>query len=139
MKILLLGGGGREHALAWKMSLAPQTEKIYVTKGANAGLLSFCEDTGIDATDGKALAKFAKENNIQLVMIGPEAPLCAGIANVLRNQGGLTVGGKSAAGSLKGLLPGESRVLFAKGAPLDGALLLVSKKLLAPVPLARGE
>ena len=58
MKILLLGGGGREHALAWKMSLAPQTEKIYVTKGANAGLLSFCEDTGLDAMDGKALAKF---------------------------------------------------------------------------------
>ena len=49
------------------------------------------------------------------------------------------VGGKSAAGSLKGLLPGESRVLFAKGAHLDGALTLVSKKLLAPIPLARGE
>ena len=51
----------------------------------------------------------------------------------------LAVGGKSAAGSLKGLLPGESRVLFAKGARLDGALALVSKKFLAPIPLARGE
>ena len=51
----------------------------------------------------------------------------------------LAVGGKSAAGSLKGLLPGESRVLFAKGAHLDGALALVSKKFLAPIPLARGE
>ena len=51
----------------------------------------------------------------------------------------LAVGGKSAAGSLKGLLPGESRVLFAKDARLDGALALVSKKLLAPIPLVRGE
>ena len=92
MKILLLGGGGREHALAWKLSLAPQTEKIYVTSGANAGILSFCEDTGIDAQDGKSLAKFAKENNIQLTVIGPEAPLCAGVANELRNMGLAVIG-----------------------------------------------
>lgn len=70
-----------------------------------------------------------------------------GVAVTVTNRGvappyhdiGLTVGGKSAAGSLKGLLPGESRVLFAKGAPLDGALLLVSKKLLAPIPLPKAE
>ena len=102
MKILLLGGGGREHALAWKMSLAPQTEKIYVTKGANAGLLEFCEDTGIDAQDGKGLAKFARENNIQLIMIGPEAPLCSGIANVLRNQGLAVIGPDEAGARLEG-------------------------------------
>ena len=70
-----------------------------------------------------------------------------GVAVTVANRGvapsyheiGLTVGGTSAAGSLKGLLPGESRVLFAKGAQPDGELLLVSKKLLKPVPLARGE
>ena len=70
-----------------------------------------------------------------------------GVAVTVANRGvappyhdiGLTVGGKSASGTLKGLLPGESRVLFAKDAQPDGALLLVSKKLLAPIPLVRGE
>lgn len=70
-----------------------------------------------------------------------------GVAVTVRNDGvappyhdiGVTVGGMSADGTLKGLLPGESRVLFAKGAPLDGALMLVSRKLLAPIPLPKAE
>ena len=87
MKILLLGAGGREHALAWKLAQSKQTEKIYVTSGANAGLLEVCEEIGIKALEGAKLAEFAKENKVGLVVIGPEAPLCAGVAEELRKSG----------------------------------------------------
>ena len=92
MKILLLGAGGREHALAWKLAQSKQTEKIYVTSGANAGLLEVCEEIGIKALEGAKLAEFAKENKVGLVVIGPEAPLCAGVAEELRKSGLAVVG-----------------------------------------------
>lgn len=98
MKILLLGGGGREHALAWKMSLSPRTEKIYVTSGANAGLLECCEEIAVKADDAPGLISFAKENGIGLVMVGPEAPLCAGVASAMR-EAGLAVIGPDAFGA----------------------------------------
>ena len=98
MKILLLGGGGREHALAWKLSQSGRAEKIYVTSGANAGLLELCEEIPLGASDGKALAAFAKEKGVGLVVIGPEAPLCAGVVNDLRNHG-LAVFGPDASGA----------------------------------------
>jgi phosphoribosylamine--glycine ligase len=98
MKILLLGGGGREHALAWKMSLSPRTEKIYVTSGANAGLLECCEEIAVKAEDAPGLAAFAKEKGVGLVMVGPEAPLCAGVASAMR-EAGLAVIGPDALGA----------------------------------------
>jgi len=98
MKILLLGGGGREHALAWKMSLSPRTEKIYATSGANAGLLECCEEIAVKADDAPGLIGFAKENGIGLVMVGPEAPLCAGVASAMR-EAGLAVIGPDAFGA----------------------------------------
>ena len=102
MKILLLGAGGREHALAWKMSLSPQAEKIFVTKGANAGLLECCEEVKIDQSDALSLINFAKENDIGLIMIGPEAPLCAGVASELRKAGLAVVGPDAAGARLEG-------------------------------------
>ena len=92
MKILLLGAGGREHALAWKLAQSKQVEKIYVTSGANAGLLEVCEETPLSALDSPKLAEFARENNVGLVVIGPEAPLCAGVAGELRKAGLAVVG-----------------------------------------------
>lgn len=102
MKILLIGGGGREHALAWKLAQGAQTEKIYVTAGACAGLCDMCETVDIPATDGKALARFAKEQGVGLAVIGPEAPLCAGVADDFRKLGLAVFGPDSKGARLEG-------------------------------------
>jgi phosphoribosylamine--glycine ligase len=78
MKILLLGSGGREHALAWKIAQSPQTEKLYIAPG-NAGTASLGENTDIRATDFEALKTFALERDIDMIVVGPEDPLVKGI------------------------------------------------------------
>lgn len=82
MKILLLGNGGREHALGWKMAQSPRVSKIYVAPG-NAGTAQEpkLENIDISATDIDSLLKFAIENNIDLTVVGPEAPLVLGIVD----------------------------------------------------------
>ncbi len=95
MNILLIGGGGREHALAWKLLQSPQLETLYAAPG-NAGILSIAKPAPIDAGDHAQVADFCRTAGIALVVIGPEAPLVAGLADRLR-AGGLTVFGPSAA------------------------------------------
>jgi phosphoribosylamine---glycine ligase len=82
MKILLVGGGGREHALAWKLARSPRAARVYVAPG-NAGTAHEpkCENIAIDAEDVDALLRFAQENRIDLTVVGPEAPLVAGIVD----------------------------------------------------------
>lgn len=78
MKILLLGSGGREHALAWKIAQSPKTEKLYIAPG-NAGTASAGENVNIKATDFEAIKQFALERNIDMIVVGPEDPLVKGI------------------------------------------------------------
>ncbi len=80
LKILLVGGGGREHALAWKIMQSPRTKKLYCAPG-NAGIASIAECVDIDSNDIDALLKFAKKEKIDLTVVGPEAPLTAGIVD----------------------------------------------------------
>ncbi|HWR45461.1 phosphoribosylamine--glycine ligase [Sporomusa sp.] len=80
MKILLIGGGGREHALAWKLGQSPRVEKIYCVPG-NPGLASVAECVDIDVTDNEALGKFALAHNIGLTVVGPELPLTNGLVD----------------------------------------------------------
>ncbi|OGX27404.1 MAG: phosphoribosylamine--glycine ligase [Omnitrophica WOR_2 bacterium RIFCSPHIGHO2_01_FULL_48_9] len=80
MKILIIGSGGREHALAWKIKQSPRVEKIYCAPG-NGGISDIAECVAIEVTDIPALIKFAKEKKIDLTVVGPEAPLVAGIVN----------------------------------------------------------
>ncbi|MBP0481240.1 phosphoribosylamine--glycine ligase [Sagittula salina] len=95
MNILILGGGGREHALAWAALQNPKCDKLIVAPG-NAGIAQIAECASIDIEDGGTVAEFAAENAIELVIIGPEAPLAAGVADRLR-EAGLSVFGPSAA------------------------------------------
>ncbi|WP_375260470.1 phosphoribosylamine--glycine ligase [Palleronia sp.] len=91
MNILILGGGGREHALAWAVLQNPKCDRLIVAPG-NAGISGIAECSDIDIEDGAAVAEFAGENAVDLVIIGPEAPLAAGVGDALRTAG-LTVFG----------------------------------------------
>jgi phosphoribosylamine--glycine ligase len=86
MNILILGSGGREHALAWAISASPLTGKLYCAPG-NAGIAQVAECVALDIGDHKAVITFAKENKIDLVVVGPEGPLCAGIVDDLEAAG----------------------------------------------------
>jgi phosphoribosylamine--glycine ligase len=88
MKILLIGSGGREHALAWKMARSPRVQKVFIAPG-NGGTANQ-KNEGIEnlpISDLQELADFAKREQIALTVVGPEAPLAAGIVDVFRNQG----------------------------------------------------
>ena len=78
MNILLLGSGGRECALAWKIKQSPKTDKLYIAPG-NAGTAAIGTNVAIPATDFDAIGKFAVEKHIDMVVVGPEDPLVKGI------------------------------------------------------------
>ena len=100
MNILILGSGGREHALAWAVMQNPKCDKLIVAPG-NAGIAQIADCAAFDIEDGGAVANFAEENAIDFVIIGPEAPLAAGVADQLRAAGILTFGPSQAAAALE--------------------------------------
>src|ERR1700757_176816 len=101
MNILLLGSGGREHALAWKMADSPLTERLYCAPG-NAGIAQHAQCVPLDLTDHAALVAFCRDRRIDLVVVGPEAPLCAGIVDDLEPAGIKAFGPSRAAARLEG-------------------------------------
>ena len=82
MRILVIGSGGREHALCWKIAASPLCDKIYCAPG-NAGIARVAECAPIAAEDISGLVGFAKEKGIDFAVVGPEAPLVAGLADAL--------------------------------------------------------
>src|SRR5499433_1624198 len=101
MNILLLGSGGREHALAWKLAASPLVEQLFCAPG-NAGIARDCELAALDIADHAAVIAFCKAQNIDLVVVGPEAPLCAGIVDDLTAAGIKAFGPSRAAAQLEG-------------------------------------
>ena len=101
MNILLLGSGGREHALAWKLAQSPSLTRLYAAPG-NPGIGEKAELVALDVADHGAVVRFCKENDIALVVVGPEAPLVAGLADDLRVQGVAVFGPSKAAAQLEG-------------------------------------
>ncbi len=90
MKILVVGSGGREHALAWKLAQSPKVQKVFVAPGNGGTATAAAKNMGIEnlpITDLHALATFAQEEKIHLTVVGPEAPLAGGIVDIFRNQG----------------------------------------------------
>lgn len=85
MKVLLLGSGGREHALAWKIAQSPKIEKLYIAPG-NAGTSAVGENVAIKATDFPALKVFALEHKIDMIVVGPEDPLVQGIFDFFKED-----------------------------------------------------
>ena len=112
MKLLLLGSGGREHALAWKIAQSPKIEKLYIAPG-NAGTSEVGENVAIKADDFAAIKEFVVKNDINMVVVGPEDPLVKGIYDYFKNDEALKnvpVIGPSKAGAV---LEGSKE--FAKG------------------------
>ena len=103
MKILVIGNGGREHALAWKAAQSPQVDEVFVAPG-NAGTNREAGLTNIDigVTDIPALVDFVKQNNVQLTIVGPEAPLVEGIVDTFNEQGLRIFGPTRGAAQLEG-------------------------------------
>jgi phosphoribosylamine--glycine ligase len=101
MNILLLGSGGREHALAWKIAASPLTDRLSCAPG-NAGIAQEAECVALDITNHAAVIAFCRSNKIDFVVVGPEAPLVAGIVDDLEDAGVKTFGPTGAAAQLEG-------------------------------------
>lgn len=86
MKILVIGGGGREHTIVWKIAQSPKADKIYCAPG-NAGIAELAECVDINVMDKENMVKFAKDNAIDLVMVAPDDPLAAGMVDAMENAG----------------------------------------------------
>ena len=116
MNILILGGGGREHALAWAIRQNPKCDRLIVAPG-NAGIAAIARCADLAITDGAAVAAFCDENAIDLVVIGPEAPLAAGVADALRETGISVFGPSRAAAMLEASKAFTKEICDAAGAP----------------------
>ncbi|AIR89319.1 phosphoribosylamine--glycine ligase [Pseudomonas cremoricolorata] len=102
MKVLIIGSGGREHALAWKVAQDPRVEKVFVAPGnAGTAIEAKCENVAIGVTDIERLADFA-EGNVQMTIVGPEAPLVAGVVDLFRRRNLDCFGPTQAAAQLEG-------------------------------------
>ncbi|MEI7834782.1 MAG: phosphoribosylamine--glycine ligase [Planctomycetota bacterium] len=100
MKILLVGNGGREHALAWKMRQSELCEELYIAPG-NPGTAQEGENVALDPANQEAIVAFAKENGVGLVVIGPEEPLAAGLGDAVRKAGILCFGPTAAGAKIE--------------------------------------
>ncbi|QOL81066.1 phosphoribosylamine--glycine ligase [Pseudooceanicola spongiae] len=116
MNILILGGGGREHALAWAVMQNPKCDRLIVAPG-NAGIAAIADCADLDILDGPAVVAFAESQTIDFVIIGPEAPLAAGVADALRAAGILTFGPSQAAAQLEASKGFTKAICDAAGAP----------------------
>lgn len=101
MKILVIGSGGREHALVWKLKSSPLVKKIYVAPG-NAGIALMAEAANIKIDDLNGLARFASEKNIDLTVVGPELPLTLGIVDLFESKGLRILGPSKKAAEIEG-------------------------------------
>jgi phosphoribosylamine--glycine ligase len=119
MNILILGSGGREHSLAWAVMQNPKCDKLIVAPG-NAGIAQIADCAALDINDGGAVVVFAEENGIDFAIIGPEAPLAAGVADRLRDAGLLVFGPSQAAAALESSKAFTKQICDAAGAPTAG-------------------
>ncbi|MCI2400491.1 phosphoribosylamine--glycine ligase [Aliiroseovarius subalbicans] len=119
MNILILGSGGREHALAWAVMQNPKCDRLICAPG-NAGMAAIADCASIDIMDGDAVVTFAQENTIDFVIIGPEAPLAAGVADRLEEAGILAFGPSAEAARLEASKSFTKEICDASQAPTAG-------------------
>jgi phosphoribosylamine--glycine ligase len=116
VKLLVIGGGGREHALAWKLAASPRVQKVFVAPG-NAGTALDPGLENVPITDLAQLADFAAAEQVQLTVVGPEAPLAAGIVDLFRGRGLRIFGPTRAAAQLESSKDFAKRFLVRHGIP----------------------
>ena len=119
MNILILGSGGREHALAWAVMQNPKCDKLIVAPG-NAGIAKIADCASLDILSGAAVVNFCEENVIDFVIVGPEAPLAEGVADRLRDAGVLVFGPSAAAAKLEASKSFTKEICDAANAPTAG-------------------
>ena len=116
MNVLVLGSGGREHALAWAIAKSPRLDSLFVAPG-NGGTATIAKNVPLDMNDADAVIGFARSENIDLVVVGPEAPLVAGVADAVR-AAGIAVFGPGAQGArLEGSKSFSKEFMLAHGLP----------------------
>jgi phosphoribosylamine--glycine ligase len=116
MRILVVGSGGREHALAWKISRSPLVRALFAAPG-NPGMAKVATLVPLQALDKDGLARWARENRIDLVVVGPEAPLVAGLVDRLAQEGILAFGPAAAGAEIEGSKAFAKDVMAAAGIP----------------------
>ncbi len=116
MKILVVGGGGREHALVWKLSQSPEVERIWCAPG-NPGIARLAECVPLAADDLNGLAAFAEKQAIDLTVVGPEVPLVMGIADLFQKRGLTLFGPEAGAALLEGSKAFSKKMMREKGIP----------------------
>jgi phosphoribosylamine--glycine ligase len=116
MNILILGSGGREHALAWAIAKSPLCDRLICAPG-NGGMAGLAECLDLDILNGDAVAAFVARESVDFVVIGPEAPLVAGVADRLRAEGVAVFGPSAAAARLEGSKAFTKEVCAACNAP----------------------
>ena len=114
MKVLLLGSGGREHALAWRLAQSPLLEELHAAPG-NPGIATLGDCHPVRAEDGEAVLELARSLAVDLVVVGPEAPLVAGVADELRHGGVAVFGPGAAAARIEGSKSFAKEVMRAAG------------------------
>ena len=119
MKVLIIGSGGREHALAWAISKSPELTKLYVAPG-NPGTAEIAENIPLRALDSQGIVEFSLKNKVDLVIPGPEAPLVAGIADALAAVGIACLGPSAAAAQLEGSKVFMKEIADSAGIPTAG-------------------
>ena len=116
MNIMILGSGGREHSLAWAIKKNPKCDNIFVAPG-NAGIAQIAKCININILDARAILKSVREQSIDFVLIGPEAPLAEGVSDILKKEGILTLGPSRAASQLETSKKFTKEICDACGAP----------------------
>jgi len=117
LRVLVIGSGGREHALVWKIARSPRVSKVFCAPG-NAGIARQAACVSIDATDIAALAEFAQGNRVDLTVVGPEAPLVAGICDEFRRRGLRIFGPGKAAAAIEGSKVFAKTLMARHGIPI---------------------
>ena len=132
MKVLLLGGGGREHALAWKISRSAKLEKLYIAPG-NAGTAEIAENVALAVTDFEAIAAFIQEKGIRMLVVGPEDPLVAGIRDFLeadeRFRDLMIIGPGKAGAILEGSKDFAKQFMIRHGIPTAGYMTVTASNI----------
>ena len=120
MRVLVVGGGGREHALTWKIAQSPLVDEIWCAPG-NAGMAAQATCVSIGSGDIEALANFAEEKKIDLTVVGPEAPLVAGIADLFLKRGLAVFGPVQEAARMEGSKSFAKEIMLESGVPTGRA------------------
>lgn len=119
MNVLVLGGGGREHAICRGLSLSPEVEKLYCAPG-NPGIAQIAECVSLPSRDNEAVADFAADKKIDLLVVGPELPLCQGVADAVRAKGIPVFGPSKAGARLEGSKDFSKQFMVKYGIPTAG-------------------